>query len=434
MGEKKRNRLGTISLVVAVAGFLAVELQPWLALGSVALFGGLSLKGLLEAFFEASLAGAFADWFAVTALFKDPFGVHLPHTNILAKNKDSIADGIPRFLTGFVSPEAIREELGKIDYAAQAAAALSAGEAKDGLHGFLRQRAAEFLEAYSGSKEGEETARGAALRRFVDEVLGFVSDRVDLPTEAASILSWARKERFDERALEAIAEYARVEIGRNRVKLVAILTPMIKRNAGWQGLFIGSGTVERFVAGIQDELAELKADKTNDLRRFAISSLGGYAARLSSTDSKDAAIREEMAKAFRGALSDEGFRSGFASFLSQFLARAGEELSSADGRFIATLERLEASLAERLANDEELRTRLNSAAASLLSGVIERGRVIEGVTEYLAGLLRATDERRFVSRIEDSVWDDLQYIRLNGATVGGLVGLVIALAKAALAG
>jgi uncharacterized membrane-anchored protein YjiN (DUF445 family) len=72
-------------------------------------------------------------------------------------------------------------------------------------------------------------------------------------------------------------------------------------------------------------------------------------------------------------------------------------------------------------------------AASLLAGVIERGRIIEGVTEYLAGLLRAVEPRRFVARIEESVWNDLQYIRLNGATVGGLVGLVIALAKAALA-
>ena len=87
MGDRKRNRLGSIFLFAAIAGLLAVEFQPWIPLASVALHGGLSLKGLLEAFFEASLAGAFADCFAVSALFKDPLGIPLPHTNILAKTR-----------------------------------------------------------------------------------------------------------------------------------------------------------------------------------------------------------------------------------------------------------------------------------------------------------------------------------------------------------
>ena len=98
------------------------------------------------------------------------------------------------------------------------------------------------------------------------------------------------------------------------------------------------------------------------------------------------------------------------------------------------LERAEESLAERLLSDTKLRERLDSLAASLIGGVIERGRVIEGVTEYLAGLLRSTDEAYFVARIEESVWNDLQYIRVNGAVVGGLVGLAIAAIKAILGG
>jgi len=179
MGGRKRNRLGSISLVAAIGGFLIVELQPWLPLASVALFGGLSLKGLLEAFFEASMAGAFADWYAVTALFKDPLGIRLPHTNILVKNKDAIADAVPRFLTGFMNPAAIAEELGKIDYASRAAEALAAGGLREDLHSFLRVRAAELLSAYGRGDEG----KSASLRRFVDEILGFISGHIDAPAE-----------------------------------------------------------------------------------------------------------------------------------------------------------------------------------------------------------------------------------------------------------
>ncbi len=428
MDGKKRNRLGSASLAVAIGGFLIVELQPWLPLASIALFGGLTLKGLLEAFFEASLAGAFADWFAVSALFKDPLGIALPHTNILAKNKDSIADAIPRFLTGFVSPAAITQELGKVDFAGKAAEALSAGGPREELHSFLRLRATEFLTAYGGGDE----AKSAALRRFVDDALDFAADRIDAPAELSALLAWARKERVDERAVEAVAEYARAEIGRNRVRLVSILTPIVKRSAGWQGLFIGSGTIERFLAGMQAELAELKADESNELRRFVLSSVSAYAASLSAPG--EGLARERLSKAFREALAGEGFRAGFALFAAQALSRAGEDLSGAEGRLIPTLARAEDALSSRLSGDAELRARLNAIIASVIGGVLERGRVVEGITEYLDGLLRSTDERVFVDKIEQSVWNDLQYIRVNGAVVGGFVGLAITTIKAALGG
>jgi uncharacterized membrane-anchored protein YjiN (DUF445 family) len=424
MGEGKRNRLGGISLAVAIFGFLVVEFQPWLPLASVAIFGGLSLKGLLEAFFEASMAGAVADWYAVTALFRDPLGIRLPHTNILAKNKDAIADAIPRFLTGFVSQRAIAEELGKVDFATKAAEALETGGLREELHDFLKLRAAGLLVAYDGRDEG----RSAALRRFVDELLGFVSERFDAPSEVVALLAWARKERLDERAVEALADYARLEVGRNRVRLVAILTPLIKRNAGWQGLFIGTGTIDRFLVGIQEELSAIKADKANELRRFALDSIRGYADSLA----VGGPARERLAAAISEVLSGEAFRRNLSLFVAQALTRLGQDLAGEDGSMIPSLRRIEDALVARLSSDAELRARLNAAAAALLGAAIERGRVIEGVTGYVAGLLRSTDDRYFVEKIEGAVGNDLQYIRVNGAVVGGLVGLVIATLKALL--
>ncbi len=311
MAERKRNRLGSIFLLAAIVGFLAVEFQPWLPLVSLRLYGGLNLKALLESFFEASLAGAFADWFAVTALFKDPLGIPFAHTNILAKNKDVIADAIPRFLTGFVTQPAIRKELGKIDYASKIAEALS-GESREELHAFLKAQAAQLSSAYGAAAGGGDEAKKAALARFAGDVLSFVSARVDAAASLASLLGWARKERFDQRALEAVAQYAFDSIGRNRSKLIALLTPIVKRNAGWQGLFIGPGTIERFLSGIQDELSDIKADKTNEFRLFVLSAISAYASKLSGAPG--AAERERIGGAFRGALaSEENFVAGSSS-------------------------------------------------------------------------------------------------------------------------
>jgi uncharacterized membrane-anchored protein YjiN (DUF445 family) len=424
---KKRNRLGSASLAAAIAGFLAVELQPWLPLADLALAGSLTLKGLLEAFFEASMVGAIADWFAVTALFKSPLGLKLPHTNILAKNKASIADAVPRFLKGFVDEEAAASALRAVDFASKAAEALS-GEGRAELRDFLKRRIAEALVAYGGG----EAEKSAALRRFTDDLLGFVAETVDLPSELSALLAWARKGRYDERLLEAFAEFAQGEIGRSRQKLVAILTPLVKRNAGWRGIFVGQGTVESFLDGIRDELSEMKADKSNEGRRFLISSIAGFAARLAPTRGEASPEGRKMAETFRAAIADESFRAGFASFAAQLLSRLGADLAGPEGRVLASLERVEAALVARLERDEELRSRLNSALASVIMAVIRRGRVIEGAVEYLAGVLRATDDAAFVGRIEDAVRDDLQYIRVNGAVVGGLVGVAIALGRALL--
>jgi uncharacterized membrane-anchored protein YjiN (DUF445 family) len=426
MGDGRKNRLGSVSLAIAICGFLAVELQPWLPLASIGLFGSLTLKRLLEAFFEASMAGAFADWFAVSALFRDPLGIPLPHTNILAKNKDSIADAIPNFLKGFLSAEAMCAEFRKVDFAAKAAESLAAGGFREELHGFLRRGAAELFSSYDGSDEG----KAASLRRFVDEFLAFASERVDAPGELAGILAWARKEGFDERLLEGVVEYARLEIGKNRRKIVGMLTPIVKRNAGWKGLFISEGTIDGFVLGIQDELGEMRSDKSNEARRFILSAIGDYALKLERGEG-DGSERERLAAGFRDVLADEGFRAGAASFAAQLLARLGEDLALEDGRFIPTLERLEDSAAAKLGSDAELRLRFNEIAVSLAQAVVVRGGLIEGAAGYVASLLRSTDEKYFVEKIEESIWGDLQYIRLNGAVVGGLVGLLLALGKGA---
>ena len=114
----EKNRLGTVSLLVAAGGFILVNFVPWPLIGGLLLLPGLSLRSLLAAFFDASLVGALADWFAVTALFRYPLGLKLPHTNVIARNKNSVAEAVPRFLTGFVSGESISRELSNLDFAA----------------------------------------------------------------------------------------------------------------------------------------------------------------------------------------------------------------------------------------------------------------------------------------------------------------------------
>jgi uncharacterized membrane-anchored protein YjiN (DUF445 family) len=426
---KPRKKIGGISLALAVSGFIIVQFQPWINLEALVVFGGLTMKGLLAAFFEASTVGALADWFAVTALFKNPLGIRLPHTDILAKNKNAIADAVPRFLSGFVSRDAIETELGRVDFAAKIAQFLEAAICNGEIGGTVRRRVSELIQSYGGS----EDRRRESLRSFASGLLDFLAQKIDAPKTAAALLRWARNERYDETLLDSIAESLREGIGRNRVKLVRILTPILKENAGWQGLFMGAGTVERVLAGVQNALTEIKNDKTNEARRFILQAVTEAAARLAGEAPDPANDRAKLKAAFTAVLADEGLRDALGRLFGKLLASLGEDLLSADSIAADAMDRIERVLISRIRDDRALHAELNALVASILGAVIEQGRIVEGLTEYLAGLLRSTDERMFVRRVEDAVWNDLQYIRVNGAVVGGLVGLFIALVKAVAA-
>jgi uncharacterized membrane-anchored protein YjiN (DUF445 family) len=423
---KPRNRIGSYFLIGALAGFLLVSFQPWIPLSSLILLPGLSLKRLLASLFDAALVGALADWYAVTALFRDPLGLRLPHTNILYKNKDSIAEAVPRFLTGFVTDERIAGELARVDFAGKLEEALASGIFRDELHGLLRGRVSAWLAGYAAA----EGPRTEALAKLVSELCVFAADNLDPAPAFSELLKWARREAFDERILEGIVEILRTEMGRNRAKLAAAITPIVKRNAGWKGLFIGRGTMEELIRGIEEELGVIRSDRRHELRLFVIQSIERYAENLAGGGGRETGDREQLREGMRAALLDEGFRAGLAGFVADLLSRLGLDLGSEESRFIGGLDRLEDGLVDQLRKDGALRARFNATLASLITRLIVDGRFVDGLSLYLSGLLKAADSREFVDRIEDSVWNDLQYIRVNGAVVGGLVGLVLAFASA----
>jgi uncharacterized membrane-anchored protein YjiN (DUF445 family) len=418
-----RNRIGALSLLGALAGFLIVTFQPWVPLDHVILYRALTLKALLSAFFDASLVGALADWFAVSALFKNPLGVRLPHTDIIAKNKDAIAEAVPRFLTSFVSEEKISAELGRVDFAAKVQALLSQENARGELHQFLRSRLSTLL---SGATMAEGT-RSEGLRTFTREMFAFARETLDPAAVLASVLRWARKEGMEERIIENVAELLRVGIARNLVRLAATITPILKRNAGWQGIFVGQGTIERLLQGVQNELAQIRSNPGHELRRMLTDALGSYAARLAGEADDPGDERGRFRASVRRMLADEGLQERAAELIAALLGKMGADLGVQNSRFFAGLERAEDALAAQLGRNQTFRAGFNRGIAGLISGAIAKSNLIESMTGYLATLLKSTDERDFVRRIEDAVWNDLQYIRVNGAVVGGLVGLLLSL-------
>ena len=419
-----RNRIGLYSLVAAAVGFLFVTFQPWLPLEHVVLFRRLSLRSLLTAFFDASLVGALADWFAVSALFRHPIRVPLPHTNILARNREAIAEAVPRFLGSFIKEETIAAELGAVDFAGKVEAVLAKAVVRTEIIEFLRAR---FMALLAAASAPEGRGPSESFTMMVREIAMFAAERVDPAAVVGSFIQWGMREGLDEPVISAAVSAAGTALQRHLDDLADVLTPMVKRNSGWKGLFVGRGTVERLLQGALEELGRVGIDPRHELRLLLDRELRTLAARLLGETADPAAAREGLRAAFRRVVEDPVTAERVARALAAFMDRTRAALGPERPGFTEGVGRLEQMLLARLGNNPEFRGVFNRGVAGLISSLLARSDLIEGVTGYLAELLKNTDEREFVSRVEGAVWNDLQYIRVNGAVVGGLVGIVLAI-------
>lgn len=425
-----RNRIGIISLGAAFAGFLLVTFLPWRGLERVLLFGTLNLRSLLVAFFDASLVGALADWFAVTALFKRPLGVRLPHTDILARNKDAIAEAVPRFLTSFVSEEKISGQLRTVDFAAKIEQLLGETAARDGLNDFIRTRLSALLSSFLDHNGAPSESFTAIVREIID----FAGARIDPAGAAGVLLHWSHTEGLDDRLLAVAAGMLQEGIQQNFASLADTLTPLVKRNAGWQGIFVSRGTIERLLKGAQEELQRISSDRRHSLRVLLGQQLEVMASRLSARTPVPDGMRESIRATFRAIVQDPATAVRVSRFVGEALGRLRVSMQAESSGFLQGVVRVEKVVVSRLRLDAGFRCDFNEGLAGLTSSLIAHSGLIEGLTGYLAGLLKNTDEREFVRRVEHAVWNDLQYIRFNGAAVGGLVGILLAVLLSLLHG
>ena len=300
------------------------------------------------------------------------------------------------------------------------------GEVND----FVRKELSTLLGSVLGSEEAPPEEPPEGFVAVVREVLVFAAGRIDAARAAGALLGWSRKEGLDDRLIAGAAEVVRAGIAENFDVLADTITPLLKRNAGWQGIFVGRGTVERLLRGAQEELQRVQADPRHDMRLLLAERLAVLASRLSGEPGGSDTLADRVRTSFRDILTDPVTHGRVSRFAVVVMHRLRAALLADSSGVLEGLTRVEDVLTTQLRENREFRRAFNRGVAGLVSSLIARSGLIEGVTGYLAGLLRNTDEREFVGRVEDAVWNDLQYIRVNGAVVGGIVGILLAVIAA----
>jgi len=371
------------------------------------LAGGDGWVGYVRAFAEAAMVGALADWFAVTALFRHPLGLPIPHTAIIPERKDQIGRSLGEFVeTNFLTQEVLGDRLAHAeigqrvgtwladpDHADRAARAvndvlagaievLDDSEIQHGLERVVRRRIAATPVAPLVGKAIDLTIEGGHLQRLLDAALvgigGFLDDnRGTLRRRLYDESPWWVPESVDDRVFEKIYE-----------------------------------VVSRFIA-------EVSADPGHEIRRSVETRTSTLAERLrhdSAMLANGESLKEEL-------LDHPDFRAWIDTMwlgVKQGIIDASRDpTSELSVQVASTLQQL----GGRLATDPDLQGKVDDWLQRAVGYVADHYR--SEVSDLIANTVERWDGEATAEKLELQVGRDLQFIRINGTLVGGLAGIAI---------
>ncbi|MGC8503948.1 MAG: DUF445 domain-containing protein [Acidithiobacillus sp.] len=373
------------------------------------------------AFAEAAIVGALADWFAVVALFRHPLGLPIPHTAIIPRNKARIADKLAAFVRDqFLETEAIVGLVRRLDPARTVAAWLQKKENAELLGRHLLVVVQEALHFVDDIRVRD------ALRETLRRQLG----QIDVAQMAGEILdALTREHRHQELLEDGIQRLSRwLDQGETQQAIAETLREVLKRAYptlfAWMGAVVDPAVLchnlaENLVSASNKLLQEIAADPEHPRRQAFTAWVDDFIQRLK----YDPRFRER-AERWKGEILDHpalrDYVNGLWTDLQGWLAA---DLEHPDSRIHQRLVAGAGGLGAFLAEHEPLRAAINEHLEQGVRRLAEPLR--EGVARHIADTIHAWRDEDLVRQMEWSVGTDLQYIRINGTLVGGLIGLGI---------
>ena len=366
--------------------------------------------GYVAAFAAAATVGGLADWYAVVALFRRPLGLPIPHTAIIPRNHLRIADTLGEFIeTNFLAPEPVEARLREVDFAALVADWLSDRERSAALARFILRLLPQTLAAIDQS----------GLRGFLGKRILAELERVELAPLAAGLLSAVTEKGRHQRLLDELLG-ALEKVLTNEETLEALRQKIRKELPALFNLYrADTYLLRKIVASTAAFIQDARNDPQHPLRREFDGFVTGFIDRLRTSAAfaqrveslkHDLLVRPEVAAVAEGAW--ESLR----SFLEQ-------DAQAPDSQIRRQLENMLVDVGGQLARDPAIRSEINRGMVRVLAEFVESQK--SGVGRFIADQVKSWDIDVLIGRIELTVGRDLQYIRFNGAMIGGLAGLVL---------
>jgi uncharacterized membrane-anchored protein YjiN (DUF445 family) len=391
------KRRATLLLVAATVIFIiarAFEARfPWL--------------GILRATAEASMVGGLADWFAVTALFRHPLGIPIPHTAIVPARKDRVGRTLGAFVQrNFLTREVIEHRL----RAAQVGKRLAEWIAEPANARMIARSAA------SAMSSGAQLLRDEDVQEVIDRSLAKRVRSMHLAPLLGKVLAVMTEDNRHQEVLDEVIQLASRTVNENS----DLIRQRIEQETPW---WIPSAVDEkifkRVLGAIQRLLSELNADRYHPLRERFDNSLHHFVDRLNTSPefaAKVDAWKEEF-------LDNDAARKFSASIWQEGKEALARYVASPDSKAPGVIEEALTKFGQKALDDPELLAKMDEFAVDVAVFLVARYQ--DEVADLIATTVSSWDPELTSRRVELAIGRDLQFIRINGTLVGGLAGLII---------
>jgi uncharacterized membrane-anchored protein YjiN (DUF445 family) len=356
----------------------------------------------VQAFAEAALVGGLADWFAVTALFRHPMGIPIPHTAIIPKSKDRIGEALALFLKeNFLTPMNVARRLEGFDASATLAGVLerpaSGGRVRRGLSRLLGQLS-------------DTPAAGAVMQRLQDGTVARLRDLEISPLLGRMLAAMIADGRHRPVIDELIGWASRTLDSQE-----GLIRAMVEERTAWvlRLVNVDERIANELVGGLRGLLTDLATDPYHPVREKADRALENLAFDLQHMPE----TREKVERMKRELLDNPAV----GDWLEGLWARMKDGLRrmlEGDG-----LSGIGEAMATSLREDPALSNAVNQLARRAVVGTVaDHG---DAIVSLISDTVKGWDAATVTDKLEGAVLRDLQYIRLNGTLIGGTIGLVL---------
>ena len=361
----------------------------------------------IRAFSEAAMVGALADWFAVTALFHHPLGIKIPHTNLIENSKERIGDNLGNFVvSNFLSPQNIRPYILKIKVSQFAGDWLEKERNQQLLIKETSNIALDILQKLDDEKvvafislKAQEMTKDFKVNKIVGNGLEYIIDQ-------------NIHQKFITNLSKQIKDYIvnNQEIVRDRVK---------KESFSLIPKFVDDAIADKITAGLSRYFEEVEGDHNHAIRNEITGKLVRF-----SQEVQDEPKWEDEFQSIKANFLKEDQLNKYARDIWRSIKKSVITELSVEGSVLKKyIVKNIAQLAENLKTDEKLQYKIDhwvrvTAYKYILKNTHQFGNLISSTVGNWQG-------RELSEKLELEVGKDLQFIRVNGTLVGGLVGLII---------
>lgn len=363
--------------------------------------------GYVKAFSEAAMVGALADWFAVTALFHHPLGIPIPHTNLIEKSKKSIGDNLGNFVvSNFLTSQNLRPYIQKLSVSKYLSAWLSSARNQSLI-----------------VTETSKLLKSIILKLDDKQVAGFIAKKgaellasIPFHNLVANGLQYFLNQQEHEKIITLLAAKIKEYISQNQ----EMVEGKVKAESYFFiPKFVDNKLAEKITHGLIRYFEEIEQDKQHKVRKDIELQLSQFISDLKTLPKWEASLKQLSA----GLLAGNQVQQYAEDIWGSLKRTLDHELSSTDSALQTYFTTMVNDFTKSLENDAVMRERIDAWVRSTAYKYILRN--TKAVGSLISNTVGNWKGRELSQKLELEVGKDLQFIRVNGTLVGGLVGLLI---------